>query len=59
MRKARILAIICTILPEKLRFLGNWYGIVFSIIILLMILFRPYGLISLLGGKKNGAEKGR
>ncbi len=52
-------AIICTILPEKLRFLGNWYWIVFSIIILLMILFRPYGLISLLGGKKNGAEKGR
>ena len=52
-------AIICTILPEKLRFLVNWYWIVFSIIILLMILFRPYGLISLLGGKKNGAEKGR
>ena len=52
-------AVICTILPEKLRFLGNWYWIVFSIIILLIILFRPYGLISLLRGKKKEGEKGR
>lgn len=46
-------AVICTILPEKLRFLGNWYWIVFSVIILLIILFRPYGIISLFGGKKK------
>ena len=29
------------------------------IIILLIILFRPYGLISLLRGKKKEGEKGR
>lgn len=54
-------AIICTILPEKLRFLGNWYWIVFSAIILLIILFRPYGIISLFNRKKHApeAEKGR
>lgn len=55
-------AVICTILPEKLRFLGNWYWIVFSAIILLIILFRPYGLISLFKGRKRikpEAEKGR
>ncbi len=55
-------AVICTILPEKLRFLGNWYWIVFSAIILLIILFRPYGLISLFKGRKPvkpDAEKGR
>lgn len=55
-------AVICTILPEKLRFLGNWYWIVFSAIILLIILFRPYGLISLFKGRKRGkpeSEKGR
>lgn len=46
-------AVICTILPEKLRFLGNWYWIVFSAIILLIILFRPYGLISLFKGRKH------
>lgn len=39
-------AIVCTILPEKLRFIGNWYWIVFSIIVLLIILFRPNGVIS-------------
>ena len=49
-------AVICTILPEKLRFLGNWYWIVFSIIILLIILFRPYGIVSLFNRKKNMAE---
>ena len=53
-------AAICTILPEKLRFLGNWYWIVFSFLILLIILFRPYGLISLLGEKRKAvSEKGR
>lgn len=52
-------AIICTILPEKLRFLGNWYWIVFSLIILLIILFRPYGLVSLVKGKRMQiTEKG-
>ncbi|WP_066716043.1 branched-chain amino acid ABC transporter permease [Clostridium sp. Marseille-P299] len=45
-------AIVCTILPEKLRFLGNWYWIVFSIIVLLIILFRPNGVISFFNQKK-------
>ena len=52
-------AIVCTILPEKLRFLGNWYWIVFSIIILLIILFRPNGVISffdLKQAKKKGEK---
>lgn len=51
-------AVICTILPEKLRFLGNWYWIVFSIIILLIILFRPNGIISLFKAAKAKREEG-
>lgn len=49
-------AIVCTILPEKLRFLGNWYWIVFSIIVLLIILFRPNGVISFFNQKKVTKE---
>ncbi len=45
-------AVVCTILPEKLRFLGNWYWIVFSIIVLLIILFRPNGVISFFNQKR-------
>lgn len=45
-------AVVCTILPEKLRFLGNWYWIVFSIIVLLIILFRPSGVISFFNQKR-------
>lgn len=45
-------AVVCTILPEKLRFLGNWYWIVFSIIVLLIILFKPNGVISLFNEKR-------
>lgn len=44
--------VIATILPEKLRFLGNWYWIVFSIIVLLIILFKPNGLISFFNQRK-------
>lgn len=49
-------AIIATILPEKLRFLGNWYWIVFSIIILLVILYKPNGIISFFNHKKSVKE---
>lgn len=49
--------IIATILPEKLRFIGNWYWIVFSVIILLIILFRPNGIISFFNKKKTSKEK--
>lgn len=50
-------AVICTILPEKLRFLGNWYWIVFSLLILLLILFRPYGLASLIPGRRAAVRR--
>ncbi len=48
--------VIGTILPEKLRFIGNWYWIVFSAIILLIIIFRPNGLISFFNQKKSIKE---
>lgn len=48
--------VIATILPEKLRFLGNWYWIIFSIIILIIILFRPNGVISFFNQKKSVKE---
>lgn len=50
-------AVVCTILPEKLRFIGNWYWIVFSIIILLIILFRPNGVISFFNQRKSASVK--
>lgn len=48
--------VIGTILPEKLRFIGNWYWIVFSAIILVIIIFRPNGLISFFNQKKSVKE---
>ncbi len=51
-------AVVCTILPEKLRFLGNWYWIVFSVIVLLIILFRPNGIISFFNQRKAVSVRG-
>ena len=48
--------VIGTILPEKLRFIGNWYWIIFSAIILAIIIFRPNGLISFFNQKKSVKE---
>lgn len=48
--------VIGTILPEKLRFIGNWYWIVFSAIILIIVIFRPNGLISFFNQKKSVKE---
>ena len=42
-------AFIVTILPEALRFMSDYYMLVFSLILLLFAVFRPYGLISFFG----------
>ncbi len=54
-------AALVTILPEILRFLKEYYWLIFSIITLLFAIFFPYGLASLprimmgmLGGKQKG-----
>jgi len=51
-------AVVCTILPELLRDFGNWYWIIFSILVLLVILFRPKGIISFLKTKKKSVKEG-
>lgn len=38
---------VIVMLPEMLRFLGDYYWLVFSIIMLVLIILRPYGLISI------------
>lgn len=50
-------AILVTLVPEFLRFMENYYWLVFSIITLLFVIFLPNGMISIfkLGKKK---EKG-
>lgn len=47
-------ALIVNLLPELLRFLGNYYWLIFSIIVLLCSIFIPKGLISIvkIGWKK-------
>ena len=40
-------AIIVTFMPELLRFLGNYYWLVFSIVILVSSIFLPKGIVSL------------
>lgn len=51
-------AVIVNMLPEMLRFLGSYYWIIFSIIILVFSVVLPNGLISLIkaGVKKLGAR---
>ncbi|SCP99594.1 branched-chain amino acid ABC transporter permease [Anaerobium acetethylicum] len=51
-------AVVCTILPELLRDFGNWYWIIFSILVLLVILFRPNGIISFLKTRKKSVKEG-
>lgn len=50
-------AILVTLVPELLRFMENYYWLVFSIITLLFVIFLPQGMISLFRKKKNKAEK--
>jgi hypothetical protein len=45
-------AIVITILPEVLRFMENYYWLVFSTIALLFAIFLPNGIVSLFTGNK-------
>ena len=49
-------AILVTLVPEFLRFMENYYWLVFSIITLLFVIFLPNGIVSLFRVKKT-AEK--
>ena len=50
-------AILVTIVPEFLRFMENYYWLVFSIITLLFVIFLPNGIITLFKGRgKKGGE---
>lgn len=49
-------AIVVTIVPELLRFMQNYYWLVFSIITLLFVIFLPYGITSLFKPKKQTAK---
>lgn len=46
-------SIIVTILPELLRFMENYYMLIFSTILLVFAIFRPYGLISIVHDVKK------
>lgn len=46
-------AVIVTVLPEMLRFMEDYYMLVFSAILLIFAIFRPYGLISIVYGIKK------
>jgi len=61
-------AALVTILPEMLRFLENYYWLIFSVVMLLFAIFMPYGLVSVPGkiaalarkikGEEGGAGNG-
>jgi branched-chain amino acid transport system permease protein len=52
-------AILVTLVPELLRFMENYYWLVFSIITLLFVIFMPNGIVSLFKGKKKAAKAGK
>lgn len=53
-------AALITLVPEGLRFMENYYWLVFSVITLLFVIFLPNGIVSLFKGKraKKGAANG-
>lgn len=51
-------AIVVTLVPELLRFMENYYWLVFSIITLLFVIFMPNGIVSIFRSKKKGAKGG-
>lgn len=52
-------AILVTLVPEFLRFMENYYWLVFSIITLMFVIFLPNGIVSLFRpGKAAKTEKG-
>ena len=55
-------ALVVYVLPEALRFLNDYYYLVFGFVIILLMLFLPRGLVSLIpgaGGATGGASAGR
>lgn len=50
-------AIVITILPEMLRFLGDYYQITFCTMVLLCAVFLPNGLVSLPGRFRHLVKK--
>ena len=52
-------AILVTVIPELLRFMENYYWLVFSIITLLFVIFLPNGIISLFKEKPKFIKKER
>ncbi len=52
-------AILVTLVPECLRFMENYYWLVFSIITLMFVIFMPNGIVSLFKGKKRAAKAGK
>ncbi len=52
-------AILVTLVPEFLRFMENYYWLVFSIITLMFVIFMPNGIVSLFKGKKRTAKAGK
>lgn len=51
-------AIVVTLVPELLRFMENYYWLVFSIITLLFVIFMPNGIVSIFRTKKKSAKGG-
>ena len=55
-------ALVVYVLPEALRFLNDYYYLVFGFVIILLMLFLPKGLVSLIpgaGGAVGNASAGR
>ena len=52
-------AILVTLVPELLRFMENYYWLVFSIITLLFVIFMPNGMVSLFRSRKGTARAGK
>lgn len=52
-------AFLLTLLPEYLRFLGDWYPVVYAIVIISVMLFLPGGLASLAGKLRAAYERRR
>lgn len=52
-------AILVTLVPEFLRFMENYYWLVFSIITLLFVIFLPNGIVSLFKKRKIEIKAGR
>lgn len=50
-------ACIVTLLPEFLRLAQEYYWIIFSVIALIFVMARPYGIVSLFSSKENTAVK--